>query len=135
MEFHDKRRQLTSSVRRVKWVPVTAAVVLWLASLPVIATAGSAPEDADSGLAHVFTAPGAAGAMESSDGAFGVEVLIREFDPDSTAAESVVANIGGIVGDQVDSVGGFMATVPPSELATLITADSIMSLSVGPRAP
>ncbi len=41
-----------------------------------------------------------------------VELIIREAKPASNAAELLIERLGGVVGDHLDLIGGFTATVP-----------------------
>ncbi len=68
-----------------------------------------------------------------------VDVIVRERNPGSDAAERLVASLGGEVGETLAVIGGFTAGVPESALPTLsvspviagVTPDSTVELHGG----
>ena len=55
-----------------------------------------------------------------------VDVIVREATPSTDTAEQLVADLGGVVGDQLDIIGGFEAAVPADLVAALTSHPAIV---------
>ena len=54
-----------------------------------------------------------------------VNLIVRETNPPSNTAETLVERLGGAVGDQLSIIGGFNATVPLSVVDALTSDPSV----------
>ncbi len=54
-----------------------------------------------------------------------VDVIVREADPSTSVAESLVATLGGTVGESIELIGGFTAMVPTSKIPSLLASPVI----------
>ncbi len=63
-----------------------------------------------------------------------VAVIVREANPGSDAAEALVEQVGGTVGDQISIIGGFTATVPAAALSVVAASPAVISATVDHQA-
>lgn len=54
-----------------------------------------------------------------------IDVIVRESDPATSTAESAVTALGGVVGEQIELIGGFTATIPASKLTRLLASPGV----------
>jgi serine protease AprX len=59
-----------------------------------------------------------------------VDIIVREANPATTDAETLVERLGGAVGEQLSIIGGFSATVPADILQSLVANPAIESATV-----
>ncbi|MDH5292179.1 MAG: S8 family serine peptidase [Acidimicrobiia bacterium] len=87
-------------------------------------------------LAAMILSPSAAFASDDMS----TDVIVRETAPETDAAERLISTLGGTVGEQLDVIGGFAATVPTDKLAGLaghpaveaVTPDATVTLLDNP---
>ena len=104
------------------------AVAILLATLTVIAGGlAGARFPAFPSLALAKTDPSLAGAAAAQPDRT-LQVIIRETDPASNAAEQLVRYDGGQVTRQLPIVGGFAALVPAASLASLADSSSVTKI-------
>jgi serine protease AprX len=93
-----------SPTRGLSWDDSKSKTIALLASLALILSVFAAG-----------FAPASASTIASED----VNVVIREIDPATSTAETLVEKLGGVVKDQLAIIGGFTATIPASALGLL----------------
>jgi serine protease AprX len=75
-------------------------------------------------FASLFAATGSLPAASTGNM---VDVIVRETQPDTATAETLVERLGGAVVDQLSIIGGFTATVPADVLGAINAHASIQS--------
>jgi serine protease AprX len=66
----------------------------------------------------------------ASDDGVEIDVIVREAAPETDAAETLVEELGGTVGEQLAIIGGFTAEVPTARASDLEADDSVVSVSL-----
>ena len=54
-----------------------------------------------------------------------IDIIVRETNPASNVAESLVSTLGGTVRQNIDLIGGFSATLPASRISSLVANPSV----------